>query len=238
MIPIEAFGMFKSRSTVAELIADVPIGMSQTFYPAVTAETFPARFVVVHYNNDYVTSVEWINRPSFQELPWMGSRSKPRIGVWDIAEPELIFRQNSSKICDFYSTGTGAYILSDRLIALIEALDAHSLETRPVAVRARDQTLIYQFCMPKRNLTVIDASRTIVKIVDEQFASETLRSVRFPGPVHFNESALATVHNFSDIDILNKWIWSQELVERAKLANIRGFYTSLAASVTGCIDRL
>jgi len=229
--------MANAFRSIPELLADVPVGTSKNF-PAVVSETSQTPFVDVHYNHDYGTSIEWKNRPAFQELPWSGSREKPRIGVWDVVEPDLAFSRKADKLVDFYSTGTGAFILSDSLASLIETLDPNSVESRPVSVRARDRNVTYRFCMPVRSLSVIDTSRTTVRITDERFGSEWLRSVKFDQPVCFDESALGGIHSFSDVDLANRWIWSQVLVNSAKIANMRGLYTSKPGSVAGEIDRL
>ncbi len=223
--------------TVSDLLADVPEGQSRTFEASISEATREP-YVQVNFNHDHGPPVVWSNRPAFEELPWMGSRTKARIGIAQLAEPNLSYEEHPSKLVDFYSTGTSAFVISERLRSLIEEVDPGSLEARQVFINAGRSRLAYCFVMPARNLNAVETSRTTVKIEDTKYHTQWIRSVRFPEGVWFDEEKLRNIYQFSDIDVLNVWIWSQELVDRAKNEGIKGLYTCRPGTVAGSIDYL
>jgi hypothetical protein len=124
---------------------------------------------------------------------------------------------------DFYSTGSHAFFISDKLFRLIESLDRGSLEHIEFGLRAKDGTLPFHAVMPLRVLEAIDPRRTTVRVEDEDLAGWYFRNVRFPEGIVFNNDALQGAATFSDIDAPG-WYWSTELIAAAKSQNIRGLY--------------
>lgn len=222
--------------TIDDLSAEVPMGGSRTF-PASRIATVDTDYVDVHFNADCGPPILWHNRPSFTDLPWTGSRDKARIGIAEIAEPHLTYPKNSRHMCDFYSTGTGAFFVSEKLHFSIEEFDHGSIEARQVRVKARDKEIPFWMVMPNRVFETVDTELTDIKIFDEKFADQWIRSVKFPGNVFIRKDAARGAHNFSDVDLPNRWIWTKDLVEFVKSQSVCGIYTGLPGAVVGEVDR-
>lgn len=218
-----------SRS-IDDLLSEVPEGQSRSFKATIT-DANNDRFVEVAYNWDYGTVISWNNRPPlldhppYSQLPWTGARRKPRIGLSSLAEPDITFRRNVEELVDFHSTGTGAHIISSKLLALIERLDPESLEVIPVVIKARNGNADFDMVMPNRLLHAVDADRCDVDVIDEKLDTIWVRKVRFPKGAIFDPEISMDIHNFADIDVMNRWFWSRELVDEAKICGIKGLYT-------------
>lgn len=211
--------------TISDLLAEVPEGQSRTFRAPVSGAK-EHRYVEVSDSWSSGAPVAWNNRPPPGEGPWMGARPKPRIGLASIGEPDLSFRKNLDKLVDFYSTPGGAFIISQKLLDVIEDMDPGSLEISPAIIKAKNGKARYYFVMPVRNLSAVDVSKTDVIVEDELYHTTWIRRVKFPNGAIFDGARLKGMHNFSDIDAYNRWFWSQDLVDAAKAACVRGLYTT------------
>ncbi len=209
------------RRTIGDLLAEVPEGQSRSF-KADHSGAFENRFVEVAYNWEYGTTPSWNNRPSLLDLPWMGSRAKSRVGLDKIAEPNLTYKRPSAQLVDFYSTGTGATLISDRLLEVFERLDPGSLEIRKVVMNARDGQVPFNMVMPVRLLEAIDVSYCDVDVVAESLGPQWIQIINFPNGVIFDHFIDQYVQNFSDIDLRNRWFWSCEIFKKVKDCGIRG----------------
>lgn len=224
--------------TITDLLAEVPEGQSRLFkakHPSADED----RFVEVWSNLDYEPYVSWSNRPEFEQGPWMGARVKPRIGLDTLTElPDFRFKKKLGKLVDFIQPGSGAYLISPALLAVIERLDPGSLEVKPVMIKARDGEVPFNLVMPNRLLEAVDPDRCDVRIETEWFSEHWFTSVRFPSGAAFQSELTKEIHNFSDIDALNKWFWSKELLAAAKEAGVRGIYATVPATLpTRDVDR-
>lgn len=194
------------------------------------AEDGEERFFSVHQNFDYPGRLEWHNTLGIEDNPWFGSRWKARIPISSVPTPDVTFKRSAKALVDFYSTGSDAFFLSERLIALIERHDPGSLDCRPVSIRTSKGVAVPFFmAMPNRSLSAVDTRRTDVLVKDEDYAGEWIRSVKFPAGASFRNENLAGVSSFTDLD-LSGWFWSRELIEAAKSEGIKGIRTLSARS--------
>ncbi len=208
--------------TIEDLLALVPEGEARTFKAAVPFAGW-GRFVEVTYNWDYGDPVAWHNRPAFEMLPWTGCRAKGRIGLASLDQPRLTYDGDIRDLADFYSLAAGnAHVMSERLLAIIDAMDLQSLEVRPVIVQGRDGAADMNMVMSNRLIAAIDPEQCDVAIKWELFHTDWMRSVRFPAGVAFRSDIPDTTHHFHDLDLPARWLWSRELVARAKAAGVRG----------------
>jgi hypothetical protein len=54
----------------------------------------------------------------------------------------------------------------------------------------------------------------------------------------FITNLIKHIHNFADIDAMQKWFWSRDLLTAAKEAGIRGIYATVPATLpTRDVDR-
>ncbi|MBJ6123725.1 hypothetical protein [Sphingomonas mollis] len=98
--------------------------------------------------------------------------------------PDVTFDRVAKALVDFYSTGSHAFFLSERLVALIDRLDPGSLERRPVTIGASKGVEVPFFmAMPNRNQSAVDAQLTDVLVKDEDYAGNGFDQLSFP-PVH------------------------------------------------------
>lgn len=207
--------------TIEDLLALVPKGDARTFMARVPFAGL-GRFVEVTNSWDFGDPVAWHNRPAFELLPWSGSRDKPRIGLAALEHPTLTYDSDVCDLVDFYLLPGNAYLLSEALLAIIDAMDLQSLEVRPVIVQARDGFADMNMVMSKRLIAAIDPDRCDVAIKWELFHTDWIRKVTFPAGVAFRSDIADTVHHFNDLDLYARWLWSRELVAHAKAAGIRG----------------
>ena len=230
-------GAATDARTIDDLLPLVPEGATRLFRHAIDDDA-GQRFFSVHQNWDYEPGrLRWLNRATGAAKPWFGSRFKARTPVFSAPEPEFVFDGRRQEMVDFYSTGSDAFLLSEKLIDLIMKIDPASLECRSVVVNARDGAASYGFAMPSRNLTAVDARRTDVLVKDEDYAGQWIRAIEFPTGVRFLDETTAGVSNFSDRDA-SDWVWSRELIEAAKAAGIKGLYTRVPKANGPDIDRL
>jgi Protein of unknown function (DUF1629) len=217
--------------TITDLLAEVPEGQSRLF-KAKRPFADDDRFVEVWSNLNYEPYVSWRNRPEFEQGPWTGARVKPRIGLDMIVEqPDFRFKKKLGKLVDFIQPGTGAYLVSPALLAVIERLDPGSLEVKPVEIKALDGEAPSYLVMPNRLLEAVDPDRCDVRIETEWFSEQWFTTVRFPGGAAFQYELTKDIHNFSDIDAFQKWFWSRELLASAKEAGVRGIVAIVPATL-------
>lgn len=216
--------------TITDLLAEVPEGESRLFkakHPSADDD----RFVEVWTNWNYPQDISWKNRPEPDQGLWMGARVKPRIGLDTIVEqPDFRFKKKLGKLVDFYMLG-GGYLVSPALLTLIERLDPESLEVMPVMIKALDGEAPFYLVMPNRLLEAVDPDRCDVRVETEWFSEKWFTTVRFPDGAAFQPQLTKDVHNFSDIDALQKWFWSKELLAAAKEAGIRGIRATVPATL-------
>jgi hypothetical protein len=223
--------------TIPELLRQVPEGETQLFERSVN-DAVEDGFFAVHGTFEYWPQLEWHNRLPLKEAPWCGCRKTQRIPVSVVPPPDVTFDGFGENIVDFYGTGCHAWLVSDRLVTVIESMDPGSLDRIPVRIETQDGTVDYNLVMPSRNLEVVDPLSTDIVVTDMNYSGHWLRSVQFPGGVVFRKDGLAGVHSFSDIDV-SGWFWSRGLIDAARAAGIRGLYTSRAGVVTSvAVDRL
>jgi hypothetical protein len=213
----------QNQHTIDGLSRQVSIGGSRLFERSCS---YPEeRFFQVWQNWDYQPGrLEWRNKPSFDEKPRFGSRHGRRKPIFDIPAPDVTFAGPASRMVDFYSTGSHAFFLSDRLVALIEALDPGSLDHLPITIRCSKGEQPFHVAMPSRTLEAIDPGCTTILIADRQLGDILVRDIKFPQGVIFKNAELATVHSFADLDVPG-WYWSRELIEAAKAHGIKGLRT-------------
>jgi len=132
---------------------------------------------------------------------------------------------------DFYSTGSHACFISDRLFRLIDVMDPGSLEHLGFELHAKDGALPFYAVMPRRAVEAIDTKRTTVLIEDEPRGARYVRKVRFPEGIIFDNDALQGVASFSDVDS-PAWYWSKDLIAEAKSNGMRGLYAESLASAS------
>lgn len=225
--------------TIEDMLASVPEGAIKLFQRR-NMEDGEERFLSVHQNWDYKPGrLEWHNRLSFEQNPWFGSRRVARRPIFSLPPAKVTFRGPAKDIVDFYSTGTDAFFLSERLIALFDRLDPGTMDRMPVTIEARTGARVpFYMAMPDRSIEAVDTARTNVLIKDEDFAGEWIRSITFPDGAVFHGDDLTNVSHFTDLDLFG-WFWSRELIEAARADGIRGFRTISCATTTGfTVDRL
>jgi hypothetical protein len=217
--------------TIGEMIKQVPEGQTRRFDRSV-ADSGEERYFRVWQNWDYRPGrLEWLNSRTGVDSPWLGSRKKERIPVSTLPPPDVIFRGPAKQVVDFYSTGSDAYFVSDKLFRLIDDVDPGSLEHLSFGLRAKDEVLPFHAVMPRRVLEAIDQRRTAVLIQDERLGSRFSRKVRFPDGILFDNASLEGVASFSDLDSPG-WYWSKDLIAQAQLNGIRGLYAESVATPT------
>lgn len=217
--------------SIEEMLRQVPKGETRLFERP-CADGGEERFFSVHQNFDYPGRLEWHNTLGLEESPWFGSRWKPRIPVSSVPIPDVTFKRSTKALVDFYSTGSDAFFLSERLVSLIDRLDPGSLECRPVTIKVpRGGEVPFFMAMPNRSLSAVDTGRTDVLVKDENYAGEWIRSITFPAGVYFRNEVLADVSSFTDLDV-NGWFWSRELIEAAKAEGIKGLRAVSVRSTT------
>jgi hypothetical protein len=218
-----------SELTIGEMIEQVPEGKSQTFQASIS-DPGEELYFRVWQNWDYRPGrLEWLNGRSGVDAPWLGTRKKARIPVSTLPSPDVRFKGPSKQVVDFYSTGSHAFLISDKLFRLIEEMDPGSLEYLDFELRAKDGGLPFHVVMPNRSLEAIDPRRTTVVIRDEPRRQRFWRAVEFPDGIVFDNSALQGVASFSDVDA-HGWYWSRELLAKAKSQGIRGLYANSVIS--------
>lgn len=223
--------------SIDDLQRQVPEGETRLFErPSVDA--IEQRFFAVHMSWDYRPGrLTWHNKPPLEQTPWTGSRTKSRLPVSSIDDPDVTFDGPMADVVDFYSTGTHAFFISKTLAALIESIDPNSIDRRAITVSTSDGFCDFVMVMGARNLEAVDPARTDVLIKDKDYG-RWLRSIQFPTGVVFHEGLDADIHSFTDIDVRG-WFWSRTLIEEAKAAGIKGLYTMLPGRVSGpTIDNL
>lgn len=224
--------------TIGDMIERVPEGQSQVFERSIP-DPGEERYFRVWQNWDYRPGrLEWLNGRDGPDAPWLGTRRKARIPVSTLPQPDVKFKGPSKQVVDFFSTGSHAFFISDKLFRLIEKMDPGSLEHLPFELRAKDGALPFHAVMPRRALEAIDTRRTTVMIEDEPLATVFWRTVTFPEGVVFDNEALQGVASFSDVDALG-WYWSKDLIAEAKSQGIRGLYADSVAAANGLeVERL
>lgn len=230
-------GDVRAAETIPELEALVPKGGRRLFEHWIDDDA-GQRFYTVHQNHDYNPDrLSWRNRNwDLENGPWIGSRYKSRISISWVPEPDLIFKGARKHLIDFFTTGNGSLIMSERLVELIERMDPGSLEKRPVVIKAKDGEASYWLVLPERVLYAIDLSRTDVLIWYDKITNVWIRKVSYPQGVRFRDVG-ADVHHFRDGDALS-YVWSRELIDAAKEAGMRGLYTKVPQGPGISIDRL
>jgi hypothetical protein len=227
-----------SELTIGEMIKQVPEGQTRRFERSIP-DPGEERFFRVWQNWDYRPGrLEWLNARSGLDAPWFGARDKARIPVSTLPPLEVRFKGPSKQVVDFYSTGSHAFFISEKLLRLIEAIDPGSLEHIPFELHAKDGALPFHAVMPRRALEAIDPRRTTVVVEDELLGTRYWRNVTFPDGIVFDNEALQGVSSFSDVDALG-WYWSRDLIEEAKSQGIRGLYAdSVVAAKNREVARL
>lgn len=219
------------NKTVSELWSLVPDCGSELFRASVAGQK-EGRFFRVEFNHDCGDLVHWEDKPVFGSGPWNGSRDTARIGLESIGSPTFSYDHQSKDLVDFYPTGSGANLISVKLCDLINQYDHDSLEVIDVNIKTSDNIVPFKLVMPARLLETVDPELCDVWLGFESLGGEWIRKVKFPsafGAV-FNSSMQSHIHNYADIDILNGWLWSKELLEAAKKNGIRGLYARVPES--------
>lgn len=218
-----------SELTISAMIAQVPEGQRRTFERSFVDRP-EERFFRVWQNWDYRPGrLEWHNSPPIESAPWLGTAKKPRIGVTEVATPEVTFNGPSKDVVDFFGTGNHAFFISDALFRLINEIDPGSLEHVDFRLRAKDAELPFHAVMPRRVLDAIDTRRTTVVVGHENYAEHWVQTVQFPDGITFDNELLEDFASFSDAQQLG-WYWSKDLIELAKARGIRGLYAQSVAS--------
>jgi hypothetical protein len=213
-----------NRQTIDQLSRQVPEGGSKLFQRRST-DPGAERFVEVWQNWDYRPGrLKWRNKPSMEEAPWYGSRQQSGRSLSDIPTPDVTFKGRAKDVVDFYSTGCDAFLVSEKLVALIESMDPNSLGCVPVLVKCSDADLPFHMAMPAHRLTAVDLDCTSILVEDEWLGDMWFRRIRFPEGVCFREPDLKNIHTFADLDAPG-WYWSRDLIDAAKAADVRGLRT-------------
>jgi hypothetical protein len=221
-----------SELTIGEMIKQVPEGQRQVFEPSIS-EPGEERYFQVWQNWEYRPErLEWLNGRSGPDAPWLGTRASARTPVSTLPPPDVRFKGPAKQVVDFYSTGSHAFFISDRLFRLIEAMDSGSLEHIEFELRAKDAALPFHAVMPLRTLEAVDPRRTTVVIEDKPLGDRFWRNVKFPEGIIFDADVLQGVSSFSDIDVPG-WYWSKDLIEEVKGQGARGIYSRSVASAEG-----
>lgn len=236
--PVRKVVQESGELSISEMIERVPQGEDWTFERSIH-EPGEERYFQVWQSWDYGPGrLTWRNQPSMMDAPSPGSRRNARIPASGMVPPEIDFAGPASQVVDFYSTGTHAFLISDKLFRLIEAEDAGSLDHLAFDLVAQDGTLPFHAVMPSRLLDAVDPRRTTVQVRDEKLAEFFFRKVDFPEGVVFDNERLTGIASFSDLDV-SGWFWSAGLIAAAKAHGIRGLYTRSVASPDGReVDRL
>lgn len=219
-----------SQLTIGEMIKQVPDGETRRFERLI-ADSGEERYFLVWQNWDYRPGrVEWVNGRSGLDAPWYGTRGTPRIPVGTLPPPDVRFKGLVKQVVDFYSTGSHAHFISDKLFRLIEQMDPGSLEHVEFELCARDGQLPFHAVMPTRSLEAIDPRRTTVLVRDEPRTGRFWQIVKFPEGIVFNNQILEGVASFTDVDA-HGWYWSKDLIEQAKSHEVRGLYAVSVSSI-------
>jgi len=230
-------GQQNMTRTISDLIAEVADGQSRTF-KANNPSADNDHFVEVWSNLDYNVYVSWVNSPGPEKGLWTGARVKPRIGLETLIDPDFRFPKNKAKLVDFIHSQGSAYLVSGALLAVIERIDPGSLEVKPVLIKARDGEVPFNLVMPTRLLEAVDPNRCDVQIEKRKVGEHKFTSVDLYDGAAFQVELTKGIHNFSDIDLPNKWFWSRDLLAAAKEAKVRGIRATVPATLpTRDIDR-
>jgi hypothetical protein len=228
-----------SGLTIAEMMEQVPEGKARVFERTIEDPCEECYFKVMQ-NWDYPRDrLEWLNfRGGAPNGPWVGTRRKPRTPLSTLSPPDVRFDGPSEDVVDFHSTGSHAFLISDKLFSLIEQMDPGSLEHVTFELHTKDGDLPFHVVMPNRVLEAIDTRRTTVQIQDEPLGERFSRTVKLYHGICFNNEILEGVASFSDFDAPG-WYWSKDLLAEAKSRRIRGLYAkSIASSQGETVERL
>ena len=216
-------------ASLDEMIDSVPPGGYQWFERS-NYEPYEELFFQVWQSWDgRPERMVWTNKPPFGMTPWLGNRAKPRIGLDAVQTPDLRFDGPSSDLVDFYSTGTHAFIVSDRLVQLIETIDPGSVYQVPLAVPTKDGEVQFYAVLPRRVIDALDPRRTTVQVSDTMYGTAFSRSVNFPEGIVLDNDCLKGIASFADTQTLG-WYWSRQLIDLAKAEGIRGLYAKSVAT--------
>lgn len=107
----------------------------------------------------------------------------------------------------------------------------------PITVKAKDGDVEFNLVMPSRLISAVDPDLCDIEIVDKSLGSQWFRKVKYPDPngAVIDPELDPEIHNFADLDIVNKWLWSRQLIDEAKRAGIKGPYTMVPESYPAII---
>lgn len=227
-----------TNTTIGDLIAQVPEGGEQLFEKR-KPPVGDNRYFAVRQNADYFPWPEWHNSLPLEDLPWPGSRQKKRIPISVLPDMDLTFSGNSEELVDFYQTGCQAFLVSDKLVSIIESLDENSIDRRSVIIKSKDKNTTFNLVMSRRNIEAIDLNTTSIIVKDKDYGKrQFIREVIFPDGVNFDQEKVGNAVTFTELDTPG-WFWSRDLIESAKREGIKGFYTTVPGIVTSvAVDSL
>lgn len=182
----------------------------------------PERYLLITQNWQYKPGrLNWLNKPSYDLLPWFGTRKRQRIPLDMCPKPIFVFDGPASEMVDLYTTGSDAYVVSSKLLQLIEDNDPASIEKIELTINCKDHVRQYYLVMPLRLVDAIDPLTTDIVVRSERYSERFITRVEFPTGIAFSDKLRADVHNFTDIDAPG-WYWSIDLIRMAQNAGIRG----------------
>ena len=205
-----------------EMMAVVPAGDKAEFQPVKppVRESSP-RFFAVGLNHDYaMEKFECSNRAEIEPVPRPARPELPRIRLNSSLPPEYRFNGRSRDMPDFYRMGA-LCLGSQRLVELIQSIDADGLDVIQSKVSASDADIIWWSFLPSRDLWAADPERSVVKIERRSLEKANVVFVDVARRFSFNPDIGKDVHLFADI-ATSRMYWSRELLMLCKSSGVRG----------------
>ena len=212
--------------TIEEMLEQTANGEKRLFKAPIRGAE-EDRFYRAAFSDEYRDPVRWDYELDYDKIPLIGTRHYPDGSLDMLPEPEMTAKTTGARIPDFlYASSFHMFLISKKLKAVFDELDPGSLQCRPVTIHAKDGPIEFYLVKPKRNISAIDTERTDIEIRSEH-VGKWIKYISFPEYVVFDKELLADIHNFSDIDMPG-WFWSQELIDAAQAAGVKGVRLKLA----------
>lgn len=160
------------------------------------------------------------NRVEIEPAPRPARPELPRIKFNAALPPEYRFNGRSRDMPDFYRMGA-LCLGSQRLVELIQSVDADGLDVVQSKVSASDADIMCWSFLPSRDLWAADPERSVVKIERRSLKKANVVWVDVARRFSFNPDIGKDVHLFSDM-ATSRMYWSRELLMLCQSSGVRG----------------
>lgn len=210
---------------VGDLIREVPDGETRVFTRTFDPVGTEPPFYRVTTAGEYPESPRWDNAIPLNDRPRPAINEWPYVRLGTAGEFQLSINASGSEIADIYKVATGLYLVSGKLLSLLDRVDPSAFERASARMHLSTGEIVhdYSVVMPSRVVDAVDTSKTDVTITRTESPEGSRRYV-----THVRYALGAVMRpEMSDAPTFlrrygAKWYWREDVVLAAVETGARG----------------